>query len=84
MITTVTANVTKRCPFKHELDTGILILEFDGEAPELHALAARLASYADAEISHEAFTETVRSRSGASMARSEWLTAGLQVVVVCC
>lgn len=84
MITTVTTDVTKRCPFKHELDTGRLILEFDGKAPELHALAVRIAAYADVEISHEDFTEILRIVSGASMVRSEWVTAELQVVVVCC
>lgn len=80
MRTVVTAEVVKRCPFYDEVDTGTATLTWDGYAPELHTLAARLASYRDVLISHEDFTSVLVQTTGASVVTA-WRTAGLTVEV---
>jgi hypothetical protein len=42
MITTITRQVVKQCPYKNETDVGELTVVIDGEAPELHDLAERV------------------------------------------
>jgi hypothetical protein len=56
MITTIRRHVQKRCPFKDEMDSGELVIVFDGTAPELHQLAKEVDSLASNPISHENFT----------------------------
>lgn len=82
---TVTAQVTKRCPYRDERDDGTVVLTFDvadhQDAPELHALSDHLGSWRDQAISHEAFTRDVVQQTGATSARSRWTTAGMEVSV---
>lgn len=79
--TVVTGTVFKQCPFKDELDTGEVELTFEGDAPELHALAKLLASYRQVKMSHEDFTREMLAKTTAVAAQSTWTTAGLRVVV---
>lgn len=82
MILTVTAPVTKRCPYKDESDDGEVTLTFhvaEGDGPELHDLASLLDTYRHVEISHEAFTREVAAATGAESVCSTWTTAGMTV-----
>lgn len=83
---TVTVDVVKRCPYKDEQDDGTATLTFDvgdGDGPELHALADRLATYRHLLISHEDFTRLLAKQDGCVAARTTWQTAGLEVTVDC-
>ena len=54
---TLTMQVTKRCPFKDELDAGELVITLPGDAPELHALAKEIhGELCAAPVTHEDFT----------------------------
>lgn len=79
---TVTAAVTKRCPYKDEQDDGTATLTFDVsecDGPELHALADQLAQYRHLVISHEEFTRLLVSLDDCVSARTTWTTAGMTV-----
>lgn len=81
---TVTVGVLKRCPYKDEQDDGTATLTFDvseGDGPELHELADRLATYRHLVISHEDFTKLLAGLDGCVSARTTWRTAGFEVTV---
>jgi hypothetical protein len=81
----VTAPVEKRCPYKDERDVGTVTLTFDvseGDAPELHDLAAYLKGFEGEALSHEDFTRNVARDLPVIEARSTWTTAGLSVEVL--
>lgn len=81
---TVSAPVAKRCPYRDEVDRGVVILTFhvaDHDAPELHSLAANLRLWRDTAISHEAFTREVLTRTGAASVSTNWSTADMEVTV---
>jgi hypothetical protein len=79
---TVTAQVTKRCPYKNERDDGTATLTFwvgNGDGPELHDLAHTLGSFRDEAISHEDFTRRLLGRPGCREVVTRWTTAGMTV-----
>ena len=82
---TVTAGVTKRCPYRDEYDHGSVTLVFDvaddEDGPELHDLSDKIDAYQDERLSHEHFTRQVVEVFGAVRATSTWTTAGLAVTV---
>lgn len=85
MIVKVTGRVVKRCPYKDEQDHGTVTLTFDvpeGDAPELHGLAAYLAGFRTEAISHEDFTRSICLDLPVVEVRTTWDTAGLSVEVV--
>ncbi len=49
--------VIKRCPYRDETDAGDLVVVLDGEAPELHDLAAQVDALCAEPITHEQFTD---------------------------
>lgn len=80
----ITAQVSKRCPYKDERDDGTVTLVFDvgdEDAPELHELADLLGTWRDTPISHEEFTRSIGVALGCVEVRSTWQTAGLDVTV---
>lgn len=84
--TTISRPVVKKCPHRDETDAGTLTLTFDGEAPELHDLAAKIDALCARPISHEAFTQAVavllRMRSNQPVAVvAEWHTGPWTVKV---
>ncbi|GAC1575025.1 MAG: hypothetical protein NVS3B18_08680 [Candidatus Dormibacteria bacterium] len=86
MKVTVTAPVTKRCPYRDEQDDGTLTLTFEvaEQAPELHKLAEELTAWEGEAVSHEEFTALILrwfADAGCVAARSTWTTAGLAVTV---
>lgn len=85
MIVTVTGIVVKRCPYKNESDRGVVTLTFDvpeGDAPELHDLAAYLTGFRDEAISHEDFTRNICLDLPVVEVKTTWDTAGLSVEVL--
>ena len=56
---TLRRTVIKQCPYRHEIDTGELVIVLDGDAPELHGLAAQIDALCAEPISHEHFTARV-------------------------
>jgi hypothetical protein len=58
-VITIRMQVTKRCPYVDETDTGILVITMPGDAPELHGLAGKITAVGDGRISHEEFTRRV-------------------------
>lgn len=82
MKTVIRRPITKTCPYKNEPDHGELVITFDGEAPELHDLGARVDSLIEQPISHEEFTSYVRSYAEEAFeVRSTWQTGGWAVEV---
>ena len=80
---TVTAPVTKVCPYRDEVDVGTVTITFDimdGDGPELHGFAAYLAAFTDRALSHEMFTRIVAVDHDAATS-STWTTAGMAVTV---
>jgi hypothetical protein len=71
---TITRPVIKRCPFKDETDAGVLKIVFDGEAPELHALAADIDRLCAEPVTHEAFTAAVAELVPEAMVTTTWST----------
>lgn len=78
-----------RCPFVDEPDDGEATVEWRTTAVtlELHSLAAHLASYKDAALSHEQITRTLLADTAATGVQAvrvvtRWVTAGLAVEVV--
>lgn len=75
MMTTVTRQITKTCPYKNEADEGQLSITFYGdEAPELHDLAARIDELCVEPISHERFTQKVISLVPGAEVSTSWKT----------
>ena len=74
MKTTITRPVIKRCPFRDETDAGVLKIVFDGEAPELHALAAAIDRLCGEPVTHEAFTAAVAELVPNAMVTTTWST----------
>jgi len=74
MKTTIRRPVIKRCPFKDETDAGELVIVFDGEAPELHALAAAIDRLCEQPVTHEAFTAAVAELVPEAMVTTTWST----------
>ena len=74
MITTIRRPVIKRCPFKDETDAGELVITFDGEAPELHALAAAIDQLCQEPVTHEAFTAAVAELVPDAKVTTTWST----------
>jgi len=82
MRTTIRRPVIKLCPFKDETDAGELIIMFPGEAPELHALAAKVDALAAGPVSHEDFTSAVAALLPAgSQVATTWNTGPWSVRV---
>jgi hypothetical protein len=86
--TTIRRTVAKACPFRGEIDTGIVEITFAGDAPELHDLAAavdEITSSGDgdpaglARISHEEFTRAVARLVPGAQVTTRWETGGWQV-----
>ena len=48
--------VIKQCPYRRETDAGELVIVLEGEAPELHDLAAQVDALCAEPITHEQFT----------------------------
>lgn len=59
MITTISRQVIKRCPFKDEMDAGELVITIGGDAPELHKLGREVDGLCVEPVSHEDFTRAV-------------------------
>lgn len=82
---TVTAEVTKRCPYREEVDRGVAVLVFDlpddTDGPELHALRSALDGFLDVEMSHEDYTRQLLENTGARQVTTRWTTAGMTVEV---
>jgi NADPH-dependent 7-cyano-7-deazaguanine reductase QueF len=88
---TVSATValTHQCPFRDEVDEGIVTITWTtaGKTLELHALTSWLNGFARTAISHEDLTEEVDERLAAlpGIARvyvtSRWTTGRAKVVV---
>lgn len=80
MRTIVRSRLVHLCPYKDEIDVGLVELTFTGPSPELHGLADRLRSFAFKRITHEALTERIAVETGASVV-TRWTTAGMEVEV---
>jgi hypothetical protein len=61
---TIRRPVIKHCPFKDETDTGQLVIELPGDAPELHHLASQIDRLCTEPITHEDFTRAVAALFG--------------------
>jgi hypothetical protein len=51
--------VTKKCPFRDELDAGELVITLAEDAPELHDLAGAIFGLLATPVTHEDFTRAV-------------------------
>ena len=51
--------VTKKCPFRDELDAGELVITVAEDAPELHDLAGAIFRLLADPVTHEDFTRSV-------------------------
>lgn len=51
--------VTKKCPFRDELDAGDLVITVAEDAPELHDLAGEIWKLTAEPVTHEDFTRAV-------------------------
>lgn len=85
---TVTSEIRHLCPFKNEVDQGVVTVTFaaDSRTFELHELAAYFRLFAGEKISHEALTDCIFDEltdEGPRVLRvtTEWVTAGMRVVV---
>lgn len=86
---TVTSPLVHRCPHKDEVDYGRITIEWNclETTIELHSLAAYLGSWGAARISHEDLTRKIENELDALdgveilSVRTEWKTAGMDVVV---
>jgi hypothetical protein len=74
MRTTIRRAVIKPCPHRNETDSGELVIVFDGPAPELHALAAKIDALCTAAVTHEDFTGQVAALLPAAEVRTAWNT----------
>jgi hypothetical protein len=82
MITTLKRQVVKQCPYKPETDVGELVITIGGPAPELHTLAADIATITAQAITHEDFTAAVAALLPAgARVETTWHTAGWTVEV---
>jgi hypothetical protein len=82
MRTTITRQVTKRCPYADEIDVGTLSMTFEGEAPELYDLARRIDELGSEPITHEAFTATlIAAYPEATDVETRWRTGPWSVEV---
>lgn len=79
MTTTITRQVVKRCPYKDEYDVGELVIRFDGPAPEIHDLVARIGKLTAYPITHEEFTSQVAALVLGAHVVTRWQTAGCDV-----
>jgi hypothetical protein len=71
--------VVKECPFREETDIGRLrIIVYGADAPELHALAARIEDLAvkPGGISHEDYTAAVAALCPAGSKVTSWWRTG--------
>lgn len=75
---TVSGTVTHLCPHVDEVDNGTFRIDFDGPAPELHALRRRIARFHGQRITHEELTQTLADELGVTVSTS-WVTAGLDL-----
>lgn len=84
-VVTVTAPVTKLCPYKDEIDAGTATLTFhvQDEAPELHGVARVLGKWASERISHERYSDLLLTAFGPECVavRTVWTTGGMEVTV---
>ena len=81
MITTLTRQVVKRCPYKDETDVGELAIVIDGNAPELHELARQVDALAARPVSHEDFTSAVAALVPGAQVTTRWNTGPWSVEV---
>lgn len=76
----ITGPVTHLCPHVDEVDHGTFRIEFDGAAPELHALRQRIETFHDRTITHEELTQILATDIDAPVT-TYWTTAGLELTV---
>jgi hypothetical protein len=87
VIVTVTGPVTKRCPYRDEIDEGTVTMTFlvlSGDAPELHGLAEQIAAGLNEKVSHEDYTRAMWATwfpKGLRRVETTWTTAGMEVRV---
>jgi hypothetical protein len=81
MITTLTRQVVKRCPYKDETDVGEIAIVIGDEAPELHGLAADIDKLTVAPVSHEDFTWQVSRLLPGAHVTTRWRTGPWAVTV---
>lgn len=83
----ITSPIAHHCPFKDEIDEGTVVLAWwtdEGQTIELHSLAAYLAEWRTAELSHEDLTDRIGhdlTALGVEVVSVEtiWETAGMEV-----
>lgn len=75
--------VIKRCPYRDEIDAGELEITIHaGDAPELHALAARVDGLCGDPVSHEDFTRAVSALvPETATVTTRWSTGPWEVTV---
>lgn len=84
--TTVTLRwaITKRCPFRDEIDAGQMVITVGENAPELHNLAGEVSRLTAEPVSHEDFTRAVAMLLPAgSEVVTTWNTGPFDVTVTC-
>lgn len=74
MVTVIRRPVIKPCPYRAETDAGELVVTFDGPAPELHDLAAKIDALCVTAVSHEDFTAAVAALVPGAHVRTAWTT----------
>jgi hypothetical protein len=81
MITTLTRQVVKRCPYKDETDAGELVIVIDGDVPELHELGRQVDELSAGRITHEDFTSDVAALLPGAQVTTRWKTGPWSVEV---
>jgi len=84
----VTAQLVHRCPYRDEVDEGVIELSWrtNGRTLELHALRDWLGGFAEAAVTHESLTDTIRFVLGQQPGiglldvSTRWNTAGMEIV----
>lgn len=79
---TIRMPVIKPCPFRDEIDAGLLEFTLPGEAPELHDLARKICVICAEPSTHEAFTLAVLDLlGGEGLVVTRWHTGPFEVEV---
>lgn len=81
MITVITRQVVKRCPYKDEDDVGELVITIPGDAPELHELGEQIRKLMAVAGTHEAFTRRVAALVPGAEVVTRWHTGPWAVEV---
>lgn len=77
---TITAQISKRCPFKGEVDHGVVVINHrtTNGAYELHSLRSFLDQFAHRAVSHEDLTWALAATFRGDVT-TRWHTAGMEV-----